>query len=260
MATVQLAPEQSAGTSPGTVEVRRSARRRRTVSAYREGGRTIVLIPARMSAAEEKRWVALMLDKLAAQESRRVLGDDALAARAGRLSGQYLGGRAVPGTVRWVTNQNTRWGSCTPAEASIRLSHRLQGMPEYVVDYVLLHELAHLLVPGHGPDFWRLLDAYPRTERARGYLEGVVAAGRLPHLPPAPRDDGPGADPVADPVAEGEAEAEARQAGRGAHGDVPTAGVPVAGNRTPAPDPVVAPAPAGGAGANRCTDTARGGN
>ena len=108
-----------------------------------------------------------------------------LAARAGRLSEQYLGGRAVPDTVRWVTNQNTRWGSCTPAEASIRLSHRLQGMPDYVIDYVLLHELAHLLVPGHGPEFWKLLDAYPRTERARGYLEGVVAAGRLPHLAPA---------------------------------------------------------------------------
>ena len=89
--------------------------------------------------------------------------------------------------MRWVTNQNTRWGSCTPSEGSIRLSHRLQGMPEYVVDYVLLHELAHLLVPGHGPRFWRLLEAYPRTERARGYLEGVVAADRLPHLPGAAR-------------------------------------------------------------------------
>jgi predicted metal-dependent hydrolase len=167
------------------VEVRRSARRRRTVSAYREGSRTIVLIPARMSAAEEQRWVAVMLDKLAAQESKRILGDDELAQRAARLSEQYLDGRARPDTVRWVTNQNTRWGSCTPAEGSIRLSHRLQGMPEYVVDYVLLHELAHLLVPGHGARFWALLEAYPRTERARGYLEGVVAAGRLPYLPAA---------------------------------------------------------------------------
>ncbi|SNS46241.1 hypothetical protein SAMN05216252_10675 [Actinacidiphila glaucinigra] len=170
------------------MEVRRSARRRRTVSAYREGDVTVVLIPARMSAAEEKRWVTVMLDKLAAQESRRRLGDDELSARAAQLSAQYLGGRAIPRTVRWVTNQNSRWGSCTPAEGSIRLSHRLQGMPEYVVDYVLLHELAHLLVPGHGPDFWKLLESYPRTERARGYLEGVVAAARLPH-PPTAREE-----------------------------------------------------------------------
>ncbi|MFJ5232663.1 M48 family metallopeptidase [Kitasatospora sp. NPDC088391] len=171
----------------GPVEVRRSARRSRTVSAYREGDRTVVLIPARMSPADEQRWVARMLDKLAAQESRRVLGDEALQARARELSELYLDGRAVPEQVRWVTNQNSRWGSCTPSERTVRLSHRLQGMPAYVVDYVLLHELAHLLVPDHGPRFWALLDAYPRTERARGYLEGVAAAARLPHLPDARR-------------------------------------------------------------------------
>ncbi|MFF9690082.1 M48 family metallopeptidase [Streptomyces sp. NPDC014623] len=174
------ATQQPRASVASAVEVRRSARRSRTVSAYREGDRTIVLIPARMSEAEERRWVGVMLDKLAAQESKRVIGDSELGDRAERLSGQYLGGRARPATVRWVTNQNTRWGSCTPAEGSIRLSHRLQGMPEYVLDYVLLHELAHLLVPGHGPRFWQLLEAYPRTERARGYLEGVVAAARLP--------------------------------------------------------------------------------
>ncbi|MBY8888262.1 M48 family metallopeptidase [Streptomyces sp. PTM05] len=179
--TTAPAPTAAPATTPiHTVEVRRSPRRRRTVSAYREGERTIVLIPARMSAAEEKRWVTVMLERLAAKERRRPRGDDALAERAARLSAQYLDGRARPDTVRWVTNQNSRWGSCTPAEGSIRLSHRLQGMPDYVVDYVLLHELTHLLVPGHGPDFWALLKAYPRTERARGYLEGVASAAHLP--------------------------------------------------------------------------------
>ena len=156
----------------------------------------MVLIPARMSEAEEQRWVNVMLDKLAAQESKRALGDAELAERAQRLSDQYFDGRARPVSVRWVTNQNTRWGSCTPAEGSIRLSHRLQGMPEYVVDYVLVHELAHLLVPGHGPRFWELLTAYPRTERARGYLEGVVAAERLPHVPGA-RGESPAGGPTA---------------------------------------------------------------
>nr|WP_254552543.1 M48 family metallopeptidase [Kitasatospora sp. MMS16-BH015] len=179
-------PASETGLPPlGPVEVRRSTRRSRTVSAYREGDRTIVLIPARMSPAEEQRWVAQMLDRLAAKESRRVLGDDALSARARELSATYLGGRAAPLHVRWVTNQNSRWGSCTPSEGTIRLSHRLQGMPEYVVDYVLLHELAHLLVPDHGPAFWALLESYPRTERARGYLEGVASAARLPHVPGA---------------------------------------------------------------------------
>jgi predicted metal-dependent hydrolase len=144
-----------------------------------------------MSAAEEQRWVGVMLEKLAAQESRRMLDDDELAARAERLSEQYLQGSAAPDTVRWVTNQNSRWGSCTPAEGSIRLSHRLQGMPEYVIDYVMLHELAHLLVPDHGPHFWKLLECYPRTERARGFLDGVAAADRLPN-PQRNRDDARG--------------------------------------------------------------------
>lgn len=186
------------GAPSGPVEVRRSARRRRTVSAYREGDRTVVLIPARMSAAEERRWVTVMMDKLAAQENRRYLGDAELAERAEQLSQRYLKGRAQPDSVRWVTNQQSRWGSCTPSVGSIRISHRLQGMPEYVLDYVLLHELAHLLVPGHGSAFWKLLAEYPSTERARGFLEGVAAAEWLPYLA-ASREDPPNGDPAARP-------------------------------------------------------------
>jgi predicted metal-dependent hydrolase len=167
------------GTPQTAVEVRRSARRRRTVSAYRDGDRTVVLIPARMSRAEERRWVSLMLERLAAQESRRRPSDADLLERARELSGRYLGGRARPVSVRWVSNQMSRWGSCTPSDASIRLSLRLRGMPAYVVDYVLVHELAHLLVPGHGQDFWALVARYPKSERARGYLDGVVATAGL---------------------------------------------------------------------------------
>jgi predicted metal-dependent hydrolase len=161
------------------VEVRRSARRRRTVSAYRDGERTVVLIPARMSRAEERRWVQVMLERLASQESKLRPGDDELLARAAVLSRRHLGGRAKPASVRWVTNQGSRWGSCTPADRTIRLSVRLQGMPTWVLDYVLVHELVHLLVPGHGPDFWAEMESYPRLERARGYLEGVSATAGL---------------------------------------------------------------------------------
>ena len=161
------------------VDVRRSTRRRRTVSAYRDGDRTVVLIPARMSRAEEARWVGLMLERLATQDRRLRPSDDDLRARARDLSTRWLGGRAHPTSVRWVANQGSRWGSCTPVDGSIRLSARLQGMPTWVVDYVLVHELAHLLVPGHGPDFWAEVERFPRTERARGYLEGVSATAGL---------------------------------------------------------------------------------
>lgn len=167
------------GVSTEDVEVRRSARRRRTVSARREGGRVVVLIPASMSRAEERVWVARMLTKLEAGERRRQPSDTDLLARAGDLSERYLGGHARPTSIRWVSNQRSRWGSCTPADGSIRLSDRLRGMPSYVVDYVILHELAHLLVAGHNRDFWTLLRSYPRLERARGFLDGVALAQGL---------------------------------------------------------------------------------
>ena len=79
-------------------------------------------------------------------------------------------------SVRWVTNQNGRWGSCTPADRTIRISHRIQDMPDWVIDYVLLHELAHLVEANHGPRFWALVDTYPRAERAKGFLAGVSHA------------------------------------------------------------------------------------
>ena len=161
------------------IEVRRSRRRRRTVSAYREGGRTIVLIPSRFSADEERAWVEAMMRKLAAGDKRRRPSDQQLLERAADLSRQYLGGLAKPVSIAWVTNQSSRWGSCTPAEGTIRISVRLKGMPPWVLDYVILHELTHLLQPGHGREFWSMLESYPRTERARGYLEGVAATTGL---------------------------------------------------------------------------------
>jgi hypothetical protein len=167
-----------AGPEP-VVEVRRSRRRRSTVAAYREDDRVVVMIPARMSRAEEQEWVATMLARLERSEKRRRPSDAALMRRAKDLNAKYLDGSATPGTVRWVDNQNSRWGSCTPADRAIRLSRRLEGMPSWVIDYVLVHELAHLLELGHTPRFWRLVDRFPKAERAKGFLEGVAAASHL---------------------------------------------------------------------------------
>ena len=60
-------------------------------------------------------------------------------------------------------------------------------MPGWVVDYVLVHELAHLLESGHTPQFWAWVDRYPRAEKAKGYLEGYSAGARLE--PPPGSDD-----------------------------------------------------------------------
>src|SRR6476646_7876322 len=103
-------------TGDPAVDVRRSSRRRRTVSAYRDGDRIVVLIPARFSRAQEARWVAEMVGRLTSSETvgrrrgaRR--SDAALEARCRALSDRYLDGRAVPTSVRWVASMRTRWAS-----------------------------------------------------------------------------------------------------------------------------------------------------
>ena len=164
------------------VEVRRSSRRTRTVTAYRERDTIVVLIPQRMSKADEQTFVQDMVQKVLAREARTSAprGDEALVARARQLATTYLAPAVdhmpEPAGVFWVTNQQQRWGSCTPNTGLIRLSHRLQPMPAWVVDYVLLHELAHLIEPSHSARFWDLVGRYPAAEKAKGYLEGFVAS------------------------------------------------------------------------------------
>lgn len=169
--------------SSSKIEVRRSRRRQRTVSAYRDGDTVVVLLPARMTVADERHWVAEMLRRLERGEARRRSparsSDAELMARAHQLSARYLARQAQPSSVRWVPAMRTRWGSATPADGSIRISERLRGTPSWVLDYVLVHELAHLIEPGHTQAFWELVGRYPRTERAIGFLHGLSAAAGL---------------------------------------------------------------------------------
>jgi predicted metal-dependent hydrolase len=168
---------------PSVVEVRRSDRRRRMVSARREGDTVIVFIPGWMSDSEESRWVDEMVRRLERSEAKRRsparAGNDALHRRGVELARRYLEGRAEPTSVRWVPPMRTRWASCTPADGTIRISERLRDVPGWVVDYVLVHELTHLLEPGHDARFWAWVHRYPRAERAMGYLEGLAAAAGL---------------------------------------------------------------------------------
>ncbi len=102
--------------------------------------------------------------------------DEDLMSLALEVREKYLPSVPQPSSVRWVTNQGKRWGSCTSADGSIRLSHVLKDMPRYVIETVLVHELAHLLEPNHSRDFRRLEASYPELERANGFLEGYSFA------------------------------------------------------------------------------------
>jgi predicted metal-dependent hydrolase len=133
-----------------------------------------VRIPATMSKAEETHWVARMAQRM---ERRASTAEVPLDPRATALTNRFF----LPqhSSIRWVDNQELRWGSCTPRDGSIRISSRLATMPSWVLDYVIVHELAHLAVPAHDDSFWLLVGRYPKTERARGYLMAVGAGADL---------------------------------------------------------------------------------
>jgi predicted metal-dependent hydrolase len=152
------------------VEVRRSARRRKTISAEIVGDALIVSIPDRMSRAEEREWVQKMATRMSERRRRdRLNADGALAARARSLAERYLDGVRVA-DISWIETQRSRWGYCVPDQGEIRLSLAIADYPPWVRDYVIVHELAHLLVADHSDRFWSLVERYPLTERARGFL------------------------------------------------------------------------------------------
>jgi predicted metal-dependent hydrolase len=152
------------------VEVVRSARRRRTVQARQVGEVLRVSIPSTMTKAEEERWVAEMVGRVGRKAAAESVD---LQRRAQTLAARY---RLPPAqSVRWVDNQQWRWGSCTPADGSVRISTRLAGLPGWVLDYVIVHELAHLTHGRHDEAFWTLVGRYPMAERARGFL--IAKAG-----------------------------------------------------------------------------------
>jgi predicted metal-dependent hydrolase len=148
-----------------TVQVTRSARRRKTVGGQLFGNVLRVTVPSWMTEQEEATAVSDMVARFTRRVSASRLD---LPARAARLAARH--GLRQPAAVRWSDAMQSLWGSCTPADGTIRLSTRLAAFPDWVVDYVLVHELAHLTFADHSPDFWALVARYPMTERARGYL------------------------------------------------------------------------------------------
>ena len=152
------------------VEIIRSDRRRKSVSARLVGGKLVVRAPAGMNDADLAPIIANLRQRLARRIRPVPQSDETLQTRTQELNRQYFNGRLHWRSIRYVTNQQKRFGSCTPATGTIRISHRLAAMPAWVRDYVIIHELAHLEQANHGPRFWALVNRYPLAERARGYL------------------------------------------------------------------------------------------
>jgi predicted metal-dependent hydrolase len=147
------------------VRVQRSARRKRSVGARLDGDMVTVVIPTWMSAAEEAHWVQVMHGRYTRARSTERFD---LPARAAALARRFE--LPAPDAVRWSDDMLHRWASCTPGTRTIRVSTRVANFPDWVVDYVIVHELAHFVQANHSPAFWELVARYPLSERARGYL------------------------------------------------------------------------------------------
>ena len=156
------------------VKIIRSRRRFKTVSARVIDGVFVVRAPAHLSDAKLQPIVKKLMVREGRRRTKAALNDADLERWARDLNKAYFRGKLNWKSIRWVTNQNTRLGSCTPRNGTIRISHRVGSMPLFVRRYVVLHELAHLKEPNHGSRFWKWVNKYPKTERARGYL---MAAG-----------------------------------------------------------------------------------
>ena len=167
------------------IEIIRSPNRTKTASARMVDGTLVVRVPQGLSVSEERRLVESLAQRVM-HKVRSVEGKlPNLQKRAADLNRRYFGGKLKVREIKWVTNQRHRYGSCTPSTATIRVSDRVSTMPSWVLDYVLVHELAHLLEPNHSPAFWELIARYPLSERARGYL---IATGLESESGPAEDD------------------------------------------------------------------------
>lgn len=155
------------------IEIVRSSKRKKTISAELKGGVLIVRAPARMSDEQLAPIIEKLQTRLRNKVQKSPKSDAELEQLAQRINQTYFSGKLKWQSIRYVTNQNKRFGSCTPSKGTIRVSHRLAAMPDWVLEYVVIHELAHLEEANHGPRFWKLVNRYPLTERARGYLMAV---------------------------------------------------------------------------------------
>jgi predicted metal-dependent hydrolase len=160
-----VAPEPASALAGMRVEVIRSSKRRKSVSARIVDGRIVVRMPQWMSKAQEHEYVNDMIAKLERQHTAKAVD---LPSRAAELARRYH--LPTPRSIRFVGNQLSRWGSCSPSTGEIRISDRIAAFPGWVLDAVIVHELAHLVEANHSPAFHALADRYPKQERAYGFL------------------------------------------------------------------------------------------
>lgn len=158
-------------TSSSQVTIIRSPRRKKTIQTKSRQGHLWIYLPAGMPQKEEQKWIERMVkrNEYWEQKKKGKERDSWLLQRAKELNRKYFD-ETLDFSIKFVTNQHSRYGSCTSLDKTIRISERVKAMPGWVQDYIILHELAHLIYPDHSKEFWGIVNRYKYAERAKGYL------------------------------------------------------------------------------------------
>ncbi len=153
------------------VKVIRSPDRKKTIQAKMVGETLVIYLPTGLHREEEGKLIEKMRQKIEKKRLKTQANkDDYLKKRFDGFNRMYFGGRLKVNSIEFVSNQRWVRGSCTPSKGTIRISHRLLEMPKWVLDYVIMHEMSHLVHPDHSKAFWNKVGEYKYTERARGFL------------------------------------------------------------------------------------------
>jgi len=152
------------------IKIVRSPNRKKTISAKLRENELLIYLPSGLSKSEENQWVEKMCQHMEKKMQKCEPDSDALLKRANELNRRYFNGKIKINSIKYVTNQNSIFGSCNPRKGTIRISHRVAKMPQWVKDYLIIHEMAHFISPDHSKTFREMVNRYMYAERARGYL------------------------------------------------------------------------------------------
>ena len=134
-------------------------------------------VPARMSRKEIDTHIIELTSRIISAE--QIMGDSELIDLSELLINQFLQpefDQLRPVSVTWSARQRELHGSCTSVDRTIRISKRIATAPPYVIEVVLLHELAHLLHHDHNNNFYQLVKRHPLYEQAEAFLAGMSHA------------------------------------------------------------------------------------
>lgn len=164
--------------TPVQITIIRSKRRKKTIQTKYGDGRLWIYLPAGMSSKDEQKWVDRMIERNDRWQQKKSFkkSNAWLQYRAQELNMKYFNG-TLKFSIMFVTNQNSRFGSCTSIDKTIRISKRVTAMPTWVQDYIIIHELTHLLHPDHSKKFWDIVNQYKYAERAKGFLIAINSVG-----------------------------------------------------------------------------------